>query len=192
LKLEVECTWNEKRNKAKQTIRFDYAPKSIFCMPDEKVHYLRTLSQTAGESGPSVLKDLKSLKEQFPKSLYAGVIYYQTLEFFEYLEEAEEVLLELKKHFPQQVFLRCFLAKKLLKNSEHEAFTDFFQNIEVLKGVFPKRKLFFFEEALFFHNLWVYHFEKMGDGLQSEKHQRFILLIMNTLQSFSLSQEVKA
>lgn len=186
MKLEIECTWNEKRNKAKQVIRFDYRPKSLFCLPDEKIKLMQTLTRKASQEGPSTLDELKTIKIQHPNSLYANFLYYQTLAFFEYHEESEELLSELQDRFPEEVLTKCLVSNLLLKDKKYDKFSAFFQKTEVLKGIFSKRKLFFYEEALFFHSLWANYFEGVKNEIQFEKHSRFIFLILNTLQSFQL------
>jgi len=187
VKLEIECTWNEKQNKAKQVIHFDYLPKSIFSMPDDKIAFAQKLFQTAGIEGPSALEELKALKDQFPKSLYANFVYLRSLIFFQYLEEAEEYIEKLTKRFPHQPLLLCSIASDLLNDKSYKKFVSLFNNIEVLKGAFPKRRKFFFEEALFFHNLWGRYWFETGNELQSEKHKKMISLVLNTMQTFQIA-----
>jgi len=188
MKLEVECTWNEKRNKAKQIIHFDFLPKSIFSMPKEKILCLQQLLEQAAERGPPVLGELQDLRKRYPKSLYADFIYYRALEFFELTDESAELFSEIQERYPQQVLTKCILANRLIKQGKWDEFPALFDHVEALKGAFPKRKAFFCEEALFFHHLWIYFYEKDGNGIQGEKHKRFFLLITQMLQSFHSAQ----
>lgn len=63
------------------------------------------------------------------------------------------------------------------------------QNQEVLKALFPKRKFFQYEEALYFHDLWLHYFKEIGNEIQAQKRYRFIFLIMNTLQSTQVIED---
>ncbi len=186
MKLELDCTWDNKKNRAKQRIQFDYLPKSIFGMPVDKITLIQKLAQRAHVEGPSILKDIEEISNQFPKSLYALLNYYKTLQFFEYLEEVDEVFIKMKKLFPEEIFTKCIASELLLNNKEYEKFPEIFNHIEVLKGAFPKRRDFFFEEALFFHNLWGRYLFETGNGFQAEKHKKLILLIVNTLQNYQM------
>lgn len=183
MKLELECTWNNKKNKAKQRIHFDYLPKSIFGLPVEKILLTQKLVHDAKTSGPAVLKEIHDLVEEHPKSLYLSFNYFKTLQFFEYLDEADALFAKMKKLFPGEVFIKCIIGESLLINKDYENFSEVFNQIEVLKGAFLKRKDFYFEEALFFHHLWGRYFFETGNELQADKHKRLILLIMNTLQN---------
>lgn len=186
MKLELECTWNNKKNKAKQRIHFDYQPKSIFGAPIEKVLLIQKLVNDARLGGPSVLKEIEALVEEFPKSLYLSYNNFKILQFFEYTDEANSLFSKMKKRFPGEVFIKCINAESLLINKEYEQFSELFNHIEVLKGAFPKRRDFYFEEALFFHHLWGRYFFERGDELQADKHKRLIQVIMNTLQNCQL------
>ncbi len=187
MKLELDCSWNDKKNRAKQSIHFDYRPKSIFMMPDDKISLIQKLSQTARAKEPSAIKNIEELVKQFPKSLYALVNYYKVLQFFEFLDESRQVFSNIEKRFPREVFTRCIIGKFLLSSKRYQEFSQIFNRIEVLKGAFPERRMFFFEEALFFHNLWGLYWFEIGDEIQSEKHKRLFLFIMNTLQNFQLA-----
>lgn len=186
MKLEVECTWNHKKNKAKQIIHFDHQPKSLFLMPSEKVYLLQALGIEAASNGPPILKELENIRDQFPNSPYANFCYHRALEFFEYFEESTLLFDQMKKAFPDEVFIKCILAKNFLQNKDHDKFLELFNNIEVLKGVFPKRLSFFCEEALYFHKLWLNYFHMTGDGIQEEKHKKFIVIIFDLIDKNGL------
>ena len=49
MKLEIDLSWKEKQFRAKHVIRFDYRPKNLFAMPDEKVSFLQKLGQRKEE-----------------------------------------------------------------------------------------------------------------------------------------------
>ena len=154
MKMEVDCTWQQKKKKAKVVINFTYTPKNIFLMPQDKILSLQDLAMNSFQMGPPVLKQLQSFIKQYPKSPYAYFAYYKTLDFFEYEEEAEAVFQMMQKKFSNQLFTRCIASGYLIKENKHQDFHDGFEGIEVLKGAFPNRREFFFEEALLFHNLW--------------------------------------
>lgn len=183
MQLEIDCSWNEKKCRAKQKIHFDYRPKTLFCLPQEKIELLQTLGQNAHLEGPRVLEELDALVKQYPKSLYAQLIYFQTLQFFEYQEEAHKLLSQMKNAFPGQVFVKCLLGEILFRSKREEEFPALFNHVEVLQGAFSRRRGFFFEEALFFHNLWGRYFFEKGDEIQAQKHTKFIFLIVNTLKN---------
>ena len=186
MKLHLNCTWNNEKNRAKQIIHFDYAPKAIFGMPVEKIPLLQKLIKNIAIEGVSVLKDIEKLAEQFPKSLYILLNYYKALQFFKYLDEAKQVLTKIENKFPDEVFTKCLLGESFLLNKKYEAFPVVFNHIEVLKGAFIKRREFFFEEALFFHNLWGRYFFETGNEIQANKHRNLILFIMNMLQNYQM------
>ena len=167
-----------------KVIYFDYQPKVLFKLPTEKIKLLYKLAKDAPIEGPSILKDLQNLAQKYPKSLYCSFIYYQTLCFFEYFDEADKILAKMKKNFLEQVFVKCIMAEALLEKKDYKKFSSLFKHIEVLKGAFSKRRDFYFEEALFFHNLWGRYFFENKDEFQAQKHKKMILLIMNTLNSY--------
>lgn len=187
MKLSVECSWNDKKNKAKLIICYKYVPKSIFLMPVEIIRKAQDLSFNGRQMGPPALKELKEIKEKYPKSLYAAFSYYKLLDFFEYDDEAERLYNEIVKNFPSKVLTECLKANSLIIKQEYEKFKKIFNNIEVLKGVFPNRKMFYFEEALFFHNLWAKYYYDMKNEIQQQKHLAFTQLILNTLQTCNLA-----
>lgn len=184
MKLEVDCTWDNKQKKAKQSIHFDFRPKLIFSMPEQVASRLQELAHSIGVEGPTALEELKTSHEQYPKSVYAGYVYYRAFLFFELFEEADELFQQLRKRFNDQLLIKGILANQFLKDKNYKSAGAVFSDIEVLKGAFPRRKQFFFEEALVFHHFWGRYFFETGNELQSEKHQRFIFLITNTFQSF--------
>lgn len=186
MKLEIDCSWNEGKNSAKETICFDHQPEGLFKMPKEKILEIQALSQAAPTSGPKALEEIKRIKEIFTDSLYATMIYYQTLCFFEFIEEAEQLLKVLKKKHPKELLIRCAIASKFLKEKKTEDFYNFFRGLEVLVAAFPERKEFFFEEALFFHDLWIHYHMLTGNEIQAERHKKFNLLLINTFKSMSL------
>ncbi|PCI93541.1 hypothetical protein COB11_05155 [Candidatus Aerophobetes bacterium] len=188
MRLEVDCSWNEGKNKAKQTICFTHHPEDLFQMTEEKISEIQALSQSAPTEGPKALEKILKIKEKFPKSLYAAIIYYQTLNFFEYTEEADTLLKGLKKEYPKEILVKCSLANKLLKDKLLDKFFELFRGLEVLVAAFPKRKEFFFEEALFFHDLWIHYYTLSGDGIQCEKHKKFNFLLLNTFQSAKVQE----
>ncbi|MCI5052803.1 MAG: hypothetical protein MRY21_06695 [Simkaniaceae bacterium] len=183
MKLELDCTWNENKNRAKQSIHFDYRPKSLFSMPDEQVFELQKLAHSLPQATPEVIGQIEALLKKYPKSLYAQVNYYQVLLFFELIEDAEEISKQLQKEHPDALFTKCILGGELLSKKQYDRFPQLFNHIEVLKGAFPKRRSFFYEEALNFHNLWGRYFLETGNGAQADKHKKLLVFIMNTLQS---------
>ncbi len=187
MKLEVDCSWNNKKNRAKLIICYKYVPKNIFLMPEEIIRKSQDLSFNGKQMGPPALKELKEIKEKYPKSLYAAFSYYKLLDFFEYEDEAEQLYNEVIKEFPSQVLTECLKANLFLVNHEYEAFKKIFNNVEVLKGSFPNRKMYYFEEVLFFHNLWAKYSYDMKNEVQQKKHLAFIQLILNTLQTCTLA-----
>ena len=178
MKLEIECTWNEKKHKAKMTICFDSLPKTLFAMPPDQIRLIQKL----GREGDKGLAQLKEIKMRYPRSLYATFVYFQALEFFKQQAEADQLFCEIQDKFPKEVLTRCMLAERALKQNQYEEFKAHFQGLEVLKPIFRYRKLFFFEEALFFHNLWVNYYIVKEQPFQQQKHLQFIRLIMNLLK----------
>lgn len=186
MKLEVDCTWNDKQNRAKIKIHFDHRPKVIFNLPTKKINLLQKLTKNLHVDDSFVLENLKIIAKKYPKSLYAQVSYYKTLQFFKYFKKANRVLSKIKKLFPNQVFIKCIIGESLLENKKYEDFPFVFNNSEVMKGVFTRRNIFFFEEALFFHYVWGRYFFEIGNESQVQKHKKFIMLIMNTVKNYQI------
>lgn len=82
MKLQLDCTWNDKKNRAKQTIHFDYCPKSIFGLPREKILLVQNFSQTAHLEGPAALKNIEELVRRFPKVF---MCYLTIIKFYRFL-----------------------------------------------------------------------------------------------------------
>ncbi|MCH9621661.1 MAG: hypothetical protein S4CHLAM20_10860 [Chlamydiia bacterium] len=182
MKLELDCSWNKNKNKAKVQIIFDYRPKSLFNLPISKIHRLKELAQN---SNASSLDEIKELIRQYPKSPYLLMHYYNALRSFKRPHEAADAFNKMVTLFPDQVFTKCMLGEIRLKQKEYKRLSSLFNDIEVLKGAFPKRRIFFFEEALCFHNLWgCYHFET-GNKEQAEKHKKLFMFILNTAKNLS-------
>lgn len=180
MRLEVDCTWNQKKEKAKLVLVFDYAPEPLFSMPLDKIHLLKELAAQSMLEGPKVLPRMETIIKENPGSLYAVFIYFEVLNFLTLDKEAAALFKKLKKQWPQEVFTRCIQARTLLQQGKNADFFSYFKGIEVLKGVFVKRELFFFEEALFFHKLWAHYFHAERDEGMHQKHMQFIGLISNT------------
>ena len=120
MKLDLECSWNQKQKKVKQSIHFDFRPKLIFSMPDEVTTRLQQLMHSIGLEGPPALQELKSTYEQYPKSVYAGYVYHRALLFFELFEEADELYQELRSKFEDQLFIKSIEGYQLLKKKKSE------------------------------------------------------------------------
>lgn len=187
MQLEIDCTWNNKKNQAKILVMFDFLPKKLFSLPKEKIYLLHQLRGELPMGGPPVLDKIREFWERHPKSLYAAYVYYRALDFFELEEECWSLLREVQKRFPGELYTRCIEGALILKGGNLDHFWTFFDETEVLKGVFPKRKCFFVEEALFFHHLWIEYYSRKGDEQQYQQHDKFSMLIVQTLQAFRRS-----
>ncbi len=183
MKIELDCTWNNQKNRAKQSIYFTHRPKSIFQIPSEKILYIQNFLQEAPLQGPSSIKEMQAMAEKFPQSLYVQWSLYKLLQFFGYTKEAQELFSMIKKKFLGEVFPTCIEAEIALKEKRYEDFPRFFREIQVLKGAFPRRRSFFFEEVLLFHNLWGRYFFETGDALQADKHRKIIFTLMEVFQN---------
>ena len=192
MKLEVECTWNEGKDKAKQQIYFNAKPKYIFSLPDETIFEIQRLEYALGKEGPVELEKLETLAKEHPKSLFTLISYYQALRFFELFDDAEPELQKMKKNFPSQAFTKCCMAESLLDAKKLDDFPATFDGMEFLQRAFPKRREFFFREALFFHNLWGRYHLEMGNEFKTGKHRNFIMLIMNTFNSSQIAAHSNA
>ena len=149
-------------------------------MPKEEIRTLQALGGEAAHEGPPILLKLDDIRKKYPKSLYAQFVYFQTLYFFKFETEITKLAEILEKQFPDEVLVNCIKADLYLKERQFDLFLDCFSHAEALKGSFPKRRIFFFEEALFFHLLWgKYHAEK-GDFFQHQKHVDFLQLLSKT------------
>lgn len=186
----MDCTWNEGKEKAKQVITFEHRPKTLFQMSDDKILELERLTRELHLEGPPALKKIKEIKKKHPTSLFAHVTYLQALEFFEYKDDAKKEFKKVKQLFPQEPFTFCYEGRYLLEKGDLVGFEKLFSGIEVLKGIFPKRRLFYFEEALAFHHLWAFFFQKIRKQDSFEKHKKVIIFILNTRKSIAESCSV--
>lgn len=176
MQIEVECSWKNKTHKAKQVICLDLRPKKIFAMPSEKVALLQKLRT---EIDATTIGDITALKEQYPKSIYASFVEINALDDLEANRRSDVCFQKLLKDHSNETLTRCLYAGRLLKNTEYEKFAAYFEDTEVLKGVFPERKLFYIEEVMTFHQLWHHYFDIMGHPTQAEKHQKFLQMILS-------------
>ncbi|MBI5346475.1 MAG: hypothetical protein HZB76_04975 [Chlamydiae bacterium] len=181
MNLEVDVTWNNKKNKSKVVISYKNEPKSLFLLNDDDLLKLKNLENTFLMDGPNSLKEFEKIYLSNPKSLYAIASYYLALKAYEYEEEALEVFKIIKKKFSKEVLTKCITAHNLLENREENAFIAMFSNLEVLKAVFPKRKLFYFKEAFLFHSAWQKYFFLQRNAFQAQKHANFVNLILNPM-----------
>ena len=110
MQLKVECTWNNKKDKGTQIIRFDHKPQSFFALPTDKIDALQKRLLEVPQIGPPMIKELESLKENYPKSLYINFHLYRVYEFFEYTEEKDNLFNEMKKNFPNELVVKCIEA----------------------------------------------------------------------------------
>ena len=181
--ISVDVSWNQGQSKGKLIIDFDYAPKKIFEMPPEQVFQMQQMAQGSGKDGPGVIEKYEAYRKAYPKSLYAMVLHFQVLEFFEMKKEAAELFKEMQQKFPGEVFTRCIAAEYMLKHKKLDDFPKAFRGVPVLKGAFPKRRRFFFEEVLMFHNLWGQFQTMKGDEKEAAKHAAMIQMVMQTFDS---------
>ena len=186
MELELDCTWNEGKNKEKQIIHFNYKPYSLFEMPDEEIAALQKSCRAPHLQGPSLLEELAEVTKKYPKSLYALLMYHQSLKFFEFTDDADECRVSIDKKFSKQVFVKCMAAEEYIKEKRYNEFTSLFGGIEVLKGAFPQRKHFYYEEAMCFHSMWGQYFYQTGNEEQSQKHAKLLAMIANMAKSFQV------
>lgn len=184
--LTIDCTWNDQKKKGKVVIAFDDLPESIFCLKDEDRAVLRVLERGGILQDDSVLEKFEKIYIANPKSIYAAFSYFQALKHFKLEEEAWEVFTEMKNNFPKEVFTFSIEAHYLAEKRNFECFANVLK-AEVLKGAFPKRKLFHYKEAMAFHSAWAFYFLVKEEQDKEEKHARFLALVFNTLQSYSIT-----
>ncbi len=182
MRLSVDCTWNDKKERAKVVITFQNAPKTLFHhMKVADIARLKFLQSNCLLEGPQVLQEFERYTEKYPKSIYALYAHYQCLRSFELFEDAHDLFLQMKEKFPDQVFTQCIEAHRSL---EKKSFDDFFE-CEVLKGVFPRRKVFYYQEALLFHHVWRMYYQMKKKPSKSTSHDKFFALIEGMLFQFS-------
>ncbi|MDN3507311.1 MAG: hypothetical protein P0S94_00140 [Simkaniaceae bacterium] len=186
--ISIDVSWNQGKSKGKLVIDYDYTPKKIFEMPPEKIFAMQKMAQDSAQEGPPIIAKYEAYRKAFPKSLYAMVMHFQVLEFFQMKKQAAEIFLEMKKKFPDEVFTRCIAAEYMLKHKKLDEFPKAFRGVPVLKGAFPKRRRFFFEEVLMFHNLWGQFQTMKGDDNETGKHAAMIQMVMETFESFQSAQ----
>jgi hypothetical protein len=186
MELSLDCTWNNKKKKAKVVIVFEKKPESIFCLSDEIFLSLLNLEKKFLLDGPKTLEEFEKISKENPKSLYAKISFFNALRSFEFFEEALKLFEEIKKEFPKEVFTKSIEAHYFLENFQEEKFLKILP-YEVLKAVFPKRSIFYYKEALSFHSAWFGYFSIKKNQIQAQKHANMSNVIINTLKSFSMA-----
>ena len=180
MKLEIDTYWNNQKQKGKLKINFGFGPKAIFGLSAKK---LDTLQKITLNKEHSILDQLEKFCFKNPNCLYALLFSYKTYLHYAQFNKAEEIFNKMNERFPEEVFTKCLVAERLLGKKKYPEFLALFNEIEAIKGAFYERKEFFYEEVLFFHNLWGrYHFEN-GHMEKAQKHKKFYEFIVNTLQN---------
>jgi|GEM_PF-5276019 len=185
MNLEVECTWNNNKNKGKVNISYLALPENFFKLNEEELKKILELEKDFMLKGPPALKELEEMYKTHPDSQYVALAYYQGLRGFELLDEAEEAFNEIKSKFPDALITKCIEAHILLEEEDIEGFEKIFNGEQVLKAAYPDRERFHFKEALLFHSCWGIYFSHSGDITKMQKHEQFIGLILNTLKAFN-------
>lgn len=184
MKIHLDCTWNESKDSGKITIHFGFKPKSLFCVEESEIRLMHSLMENLESKKPSALRAVKDLADKHKKSIYLNVSYYNALKEFERFSTAKNLLDQMEKDFPGQLFTKCLMGESFLMEENYEEFFALFNGKEVLKTAFPKRKSYFFEEAMCFHNLWGYYFFKKGNQDQASKHQKLLTFLHQTASTF--------
>jgi len=183
MSLEIDCGFKNKRKKVK--ITYEDLPSFLFSMDKDELLKLKSLEVNFLTEGPKSLKIFEKFYLDYPKSLYAAVIYFQALRTFEYFEEAKQLFNSIKKKFPNEIMTLCIDAHYALEEGNKEKFLKLFADKEILKIAFPKRSLYHYKEALCFHSMWAFYWKIEKNTEQMAKHQKFIALLLNTLKTFS-------
>lgn len=184
MELNIDVTWNNGKEKAVLNIAFDQRPEELFGMPKEELNELQKIIADSEQTGPKVIEQLEAYAKKHPKSMYAAFHLYRALEYFQFDEEREAQFAKIENEFDAELLTLIIRANNALRERDNKTFETLMKKCEVAKGLFPKRDIFYFEEALYFHSAWAAYFNMKKDAMQLEKHHKFIQLIINTRQSF--------
>lgn len=177
MKLEVDCSWKNGEKSAKVLVRFDNKPKSLFNLTDQEVERIRELEDTCLLDGPVGLNELENICIKNPKSLYACIAYFFALRSFEFFDEAQELFHRIQKDFPGKIMTKCLEGLYLIEEDKNKEFFSLFSGNEVIKGAFPKRLFFHYQEVLLFHFAWEVYHSCQKDVFQQEKHEKMSSMI---------------
>lgn len=186
MRIEVDCSWRvgDKRKTGKVSISFLAEPAELFPSDPKDGALLVELADKYLLEGPATLELLKDLYLKYTDKVFPCMVYYFALKDFGYVTEAEDLFVELSKNFSEEPLYKCAEAQLHFEKNDLEAIPPLFLGQESLKGSFPNREVFFFQEAIFYHKVWETWFNLSGDLLQAEKHFKFQILITDTLSTF--------
>ena len=138
MKIEIDCTWKEGKKKAKVTIHFDYRPKSLFAAPEEDLKKLHSLLKMDQTKKPSDLRPIREMAEKYPKSPYMLLHYHNALQVFERFTTAEKILETMQEKFPEEIFTKCLVAEKFLKEENYEDFKKVLKTMKYYAVLFQR------------------------------------------------------
>lgn len=184
MNLQIACTWNNNKEKGNVFITFNKTPKAFFSADSKTVNRIKALEKSCLLDGPVGLKELEEIQKKNPNSLYAALIYFQALRSFEFFDEADDLFMEMKKKFPEEVIVKSLEGHYLLEEERLKEFFELFKGNEVLSPAFPNRSSFFYQEALLFHYVWDLYHTMQKDVFQAEKHKKMIDLLLNASEHF--------
>jgi hypothetical protein len=189
MELQINCSWKEKTRSGTLFISYEQQPPSLFKLKKGQFEEIKALENQTVQIGQSLLPQWEKLYPSIQKSPYALFCYFKILRTFELYEKATDLFQIMKKKFPKEVFVKCIEGHYLLDEEKTEEFSHLFNKEDVLLGAFPKKSLFYYEEALFFHDAYHRYYEMQNDQAKIATHEKFIGVIMHGLQSFLLSQK---
>ncbi|MEL7432108.1 MAG: hypothetical protein AAGI90_06260 [Chlamydiota bacterium] len=181
--LQIDCSWNQGKNRGMLTISFDPAPKELFDLSEENMAALGEMVKSLPNEGPKGLEKLEAFQKQFPSSLYLGYCLHQAYTFFQQEKDLAKLRKKLERKFSATLLYQCILAEKDLADTSDSPIEPFEGN-EVLLAAFPGRTLFYYKEAIAFHEVWLKYLSMIENPIAIEKHKRFLFLIFNTHKSF--------
>ena len=136
---------------ALDSIMIDYDPKPVRYPGTEKL--LQNLLKTLQKNPSKALPELKDLIVKYPlEPILYNYLYIAYTQLGEE-ENSEQVVLEIKKIFPDYLFGKIIYANYLLKKGRINEVLKIFNNEDVISRAFPGRINFHFSEVIAFLEL---------------------------------------
>lgn len=174
MKANVECHWEDSKGKKQQgniTISFEKVPPRLFKGLKKKDSAL--LRGFLEMPDFPALKELEKVYENGCESVALATTIVKGLQFFEFEDEANAFLLELKEKWPNELLVQTTDGLVNLTKNDPKQIPDIFSNHFVLKPCYPKRKNFHYSEAVSFHNIWGMYYSAIKNEEKAKKQFDF-------------------
>ncbi len=151
--------------------RVTYAPmpnEDFLALPSEVQDQVNNLYHHANSDPQQVIRELSPLKEKYP---HVAILYNHLARAYSLLrdyENAEKIILEQYRKFPDYLFARINYAQLCLTKKELEKIPDIFDKKFVLKLLYPERAVFHISEIVNFNSIVGEYFVRIGNMISAK------------------------